>query len=89
MRCTALSPILQFNLTMQYFYGRLYKVCEMKNIKKKKKTQDIKVKVWLLVSQKWLGQFPSNLVCELLYPAGSKPGSNWIRDHGTTYEMCK
>ena len=36
-----------------------------------KKTKKIKMKLWPLISQKWLQKFPSNLVCGMAYLAGT------------------
>ena len=36
-----------------------------------KKPEEIKMKLWSLISQKWLGRFPSNLVCGVAYLVGT------------------
>jgi len=38
--------------------------------KKKEKNEETKTKIFPLVSQDWLEQFASNLVCRLTYLAG-------------------
>ena len=55
----------------------------------KEKNEEIKTKFWLLVSQKCLERFSSNLACRLLV-LGSTSVANlvyysWIRDHRATY----
>ena len=49
------------------FYGGFCKVCE----KKKYIEGEKKLKLWPLVSRKWLERFSSNLECGLPYLAGT------------------
>ena len=41
------------------------------NFTKKKENEEKKLKLWQLVSRKWLKRFPSNLVCRLPWLAGN------------------
>ena len=38
---------------------------------RRKKNEEIKMKLWPLISQKRLGRFPSNVVCGVAYLAGT------------------
>ena len=38
---------------------------------KEKKNREIKMKLWSLIFQQWVGRFPSNLVCGVAYLAGT------------------
>ena len=43
----------------------------LQSVRKEEKNEEIKMNVWPLVSQQWLGNFSSNLVCRLPFLVGT------------------